>query len=574
MSYLVLARKWRPLIFADVIGQQHVTTTLENAIKTQRIANAYLFSGPRGVGKTTVARILAKAINCDQGPTPVPCNQCDNCREIIDGHSLNVFEVDGASNRGIDEVRNLRENLRYVPAKGKYKIYIIDEVHMLTSEAFNALLKTLEEPPKNVLFIFATTEPHKIPATILSRCQHFTFKRLSVKQIIEQLEIICTGEQIKIDAESLQIIARKSDGCMRDAESVLDQAYSFCGNTIQYLQLINLLGIINIELLFLLSTCIQNRDVKGVLNLIDTIFLEGYDLTEFLINAADHFRNLLVARVTQSVAQIAVSDMMAQRYLNEAEHFHEDDLLRYIKIITETEYAIKRSPNPRLKLEFALLKMVKMEGTVQLADLLHRIETIQVAPLADAISQQAAFLPNRVKENPSPRPIYRPQPQLTLEDRKAEIAATLASDVKPVVVPAHSELSAVQTGPVIDLTAITGKWGQIIEMIRLKKIAVAAFMNEGVPAAIHENVLEIMFGKDNGFHMDSIMKNRSLIEQIITEVLGVSLRIKCIKGDLKPVRPAPEKPTPEVTRVAAPEVPPAVEIMSEIMTAFEGEYVA
>ena len=232
MSYIVLARKYRPMFFEDVVGQQHVTRTLQNAIEQNRIANAYLFAGPRGVGKTTVARILAKALNCEQGPTPRPCNQCSYCLEINESRSLDVFEIDGASNRGIDEVRNLRESLRYSPSAGKYRINIIDEVHMLTNEAFNALLKTLEEPPKNVLFIFATTEPHKVPATIMSRCQRFDFKRMSNKNIIEQLRMLCEKEQIEIDDESLRLIATRADGSMRDSESILDEIIAFAGKKI------------------------------------------------------------------------------------------------------------------------------------------------------------------------------------------------------------------------------------------------------------------------------------------------------------------------------------------------------
>jgi len=229
MSYVVLARKWRPMKFEKVVAQSHVTTTLSNAIKNDRLASAYLFSGPRGIGKTTTARIFAKAINCDKGPTPTPCNECSSCTEITGSRSLDVFEIDGASNRGIDEVRNLRENLRYAATQGKYKIYIIDEVHMLTTEAFNALLKTLEEPPAKVLFIFATTEPHKVPATILSRCQRYDFRRIPLNEIVQQLQNICTSEKINIDEKSLFLIARKSDGSLRDSQSLLFRLINYFG---------------------------------------------------------------------------------------------------------------------------------------------------------------------------------------------------------------------------------------------------------------------------------------------------------------------------------------------------------
>ncbi|NOY59306.1 MAG: DNA polymerase III subunit gamma/tau, partial [Calditrichaeota bacterium] len=253
MSYVVLARKYRPMFFKDVVGQQHVTKTLQNAIEQNRIANAYLFSGPRGVGKTTVARLLAKALNCEHGPTIKPCNECSSCIEINESRSLDVFEIDGASNRGIDEIRNLRESLRYSPNPGKHRIYIIDEVHMLTNEAFNALLKTLEEPPTNVLFIFATTEAHKVPTTILSRCQRFDFKRMSNKSIADQLRELAAKEKIEIDEESLRLIANKADGSMRDGESILDQVIAFAGTKIDSAQVADLLGIIDQELFFQVS---------------------------------------------------------------------------------------------------------------------------------------------------------------------------------------------------------------------------------------------------------------------------------------------------------------------------------
>ncbi|MGE5855121.1 MAG: DNA polymerase III subunit gamma/tau, partial [Syntrophaceae bacterium] len=232
MEYLVLARKWRPQVFEDVVGQDHVITTLRNAIRLGRVAHAFIFSGPRGVGKTSVARILAKALNCEKGPSEIPCNACANCREITEGSSMDVREIDGASNRGIDEIRELRENVKFSPSSSRYKIYIIDEVHMLTKEAFNALLKTLEEPPEHVMFIFATTEVHKVPATILSRCQRFDFRRISIEEIMTRLRYIAGEEKVTIDEDALMVIAKKGDGSLRDSQSIFDQVRSFCGNTI------------------------------------------------------------------------------------------------------------------------------------------------------------------------------------------------------------------------------------------------------------------------------------------------------------------------------------------------------
>ena len=326
MSYLVLARKYRPMFFDDVVGQQHVTHTLQNAIRQNRIANAYLFSGPRGVGKTTVARILAKALNCDQGPTITPCNQCSSCIEINESRSLDVFEIDGASNRGIDEVRNLREGLRYSPTPGKYRIYIIDEVHMLTNEAFNALLKTLEEPPPQVLFVFATTEAHKVPATILSRCQRFDFKRMPVKKIIEQLAELCRQENIEIEEEALRMIAVKADGSMRDSQSVLDQIIAYAGNTVSAQGVAALLGIIDQQLFFEVTDLIQSGDVLAGVRLAGRIFSEGYDYSEFMIGLQEHLRNFLVVAATGSPAEIDASEESKTRYLAQKDAFSVEDL--------------------------------------------------------------------------------------------------------------------------------------------------------------------------------------------------------------------------------------------------------
>jgi len=575
MSYLVLARKYRPLVFENVFGQEHVTRTLENAIKTGRLANAYLFSGPRGVGKTTVARILAKAINCEHGPTTTPCNQCDNCKEITESRSLDVFEIDGASNRGIDEVRNLRENLRYAPNKGKYKIYIIDEVHMLTVEAFNALLKTLEEPPKSVLFIFATTEPHKVPATIASRCQRFSFKRIPIKKIIQQLEIIAKNENIQIDAESLQVIAKKADGGMRDAESLLDQAYSYAGNVIKYESLIELLGIIDNEIFFKLTEYIRSRDVKGILRLVDTVFMEGYDAGEFLIHAVEHFRNLLVARVTKSSNQLDVTETLSQRYLKEAELFTEEDLLRYIKIATDTEYAIKRSAQPRLKFEFALLKMVKMETTLNLGQLLEKITGLQANLKTSPVPplKNHTLLNDRGGENYS-----SDSTRLTIEQRKNQILNSLTESKMTADSTSEdsSETGSSHTKPSITLELVKQHWPEVIEHIKHKKVALGVFVNEGVPTAVHENVIDITFGKDNGFHINTINKNKLFIENIIKTVIGVPVRIRCLKGTL-PAQPTEkvaveETNTNTVNEVKETEIKPS--ILDEIISVFDGEYVS
>ena len=281
MAYLVLARKWRPQRFDEVVGQPHVVQTLTNAISTQRIAHAYLFSGARGIGKTSVARILAKALNCAQGPSPTPCNECESCREITESSSLDVLEIDGASNRGINEIRELRENIRYLPSKSPYKIYIIDEVHMLTGEAFNALLKTLEEPPAHVIFIFATTESHRIPITILSRCQLFEFRRLAGGAIVEHLQYIAQEEGIEISDVSLRLLAREAEGSMRDGQSLLEQMIAFSGKKIKDEDLLEVLGVIDRQALLDAAAAIVDGDGVRCLEIIERLYLHGHDLRRF-----------------------------------------------------------------------------------------------------------------------------------------------------------------------------------------------------------------------------------------------------------------------------------------------------
>ncbi len=377
MTYQVTARKWRPMVFEDVVGQSHITNTLVNAIKTKRVAHAYIFSGQRGCGKTTTARILAKALNCSSPADANPDNACDVCVEITEGRSLDVIEIDGASNRGVEEIRNLRESVRYAPARGKTKVYIIDEVHMLTKEAFNALLKTLEEPPPHVVFIFATTEIHKVPTTILSRCQRFDFRRIATDKILARLKYIAHEENVSIDDDALLIIAKKGDGSLRDAQSIFDQVRSFCGNTITAADAQEVLHVLDLELFFRVTDLVKAKNVRGAIDLVDEIVRSGYDIREFLNGLSEHFRNLLVVRTTESTELVEASDGFKKRYQTEAEAFLENDLLRLIKLTVDLEQLVRWSSQPRYKLEAGLLQMVKMNSAVQVEELLKQIDDLK-----------------------------------------------------------------------------------------------------------------------------------------------------------------------------------------------------
>lgn len=380
--YLVSARKYRPQIFAELVAQEHVTETLKNAIRLDRLAHAYLFSGPRGVGKTTAARILAKAVNCttpleDRADSAEPCRECETCRTFEEGRSLNIIEIDAASNNRVDDIRDLRDTVRVHPQAGTVKVYIIDEVHMLSTSAFNALLKTLEEPPPYVLFIFATTEPHKVLPTILSRCQRFDFRRIAVQEIVSRLRAICQEEHISSDDASLMLIARKGDGALRDALSIFDQAVSLCGSALEYAPLTQALGVVDVDLYFDVSRHIIERSSAGMLRTIDHVIGSGYDLQEFVVGLAEHLRNLLVARASSDAALIEDTEAMRTRYKKEAARFSETDLLRLLTVLDDAEESMKTSVRPRLKLETALLKMATITLGADLRQALAKIDRLE-----------------------------------------------------------------------------------------------------------------------------------------------------------------------------------------------------
>jgi DNA polymerase-3 subunit gamma/tau len=359
MAYQVIARKWRPQTFAEVIGQEHVTRTLANAIVSGRVAHAYIFSGARGVGKTTTARILAKALNCVKGPAAEPCNECDSCREISAGSSLDVIEIDAASNRGIDQIRELREMVRYAPASSRYKVVILDEAHMLTPEASNALLKTLEEPPDRVVFILATTEPDELADTIRSRSQHFHFRALSFAEITAALAQIAAQEKWNVEPGALAVMARAAEGSVRDALSLLEQARAYSGETISDAQVRELLGVVPQETLDLLTAAIEQRSATLALELVHGLLAQGQNLPSFCREAIGHFRNLLVAKVCGAESDLVAAPAGERAGIaRAAAAFSEEDLTRFFEILLETHDDLRRKPDERLHLEMGLLRMV------------------------------------------------------------------------------------------------------------------------------------------------------------------------------------------------------------------------
>lgn len=375
MSFIVTARKWRPKRFDDVVGQEHITGTLKNAIREKRIAHAYLFTGPRGVGKTTTARILAKAVNCENPKDAEPCNECFICKSIQNSQLMDIIEIDGASNRGIDEVRTLRDSVKYAPTRGKYKVYIIDEVHMLTKESFNAFLKTLEEPPEHVIFIFATTDAHKVPLTITSRCQRFDFRRIQLDKIKETLLMIAKEENINIDDTTLTIIAKKADGALRDAESYFDQVISYCQGKIEPEVVSRMLNLINEEIFFKISDAVLNKNYKAVFQVTSTIFENGWDYTDFLEGLTEHFRNILSVVITNSTGSIEAAEHFKKLYLNYADVFSESDLLRILNFLNRSYQEIKFSQNQKIKIEITLSHLIALEKTSTITDVISGLTT-------------------------------------------------------------------------------------------------------------------------------------------------------------------------------------------------------
>ncbi len=490
MSYLVIARKYRPQVWNDVVAQNHVTDTLRNAVLHNRLAHAYLFTGPRGIGKTSAARILAKVLNCENLKDGSPCNECSNCREITEGRFIDVFEIDGASNRGIDEVRNLRDNIQYAPAHGKYKIYIIDEVHMLTSPAFNALLKTLEEPPDHVIFIFATTEPHKVPVTIISRCQRFDFRRIGINDIIDRLRFICKQENIEIEDGALHLIAKKADGSLRDGQSILDQLISFTQGKITKDEVIRGLGLIAQDMFFEVTEILQSKELSKGFTLVEKILYQGYDVDEFLIGLAEHLRNILVVKSVGSADLVEATGEDRERYLKIAGDFNEADLLRMINIVTEAKRIIRQSPNPQLVLEMTIARMVKMDSTVMVEDLLSRLGGTGRAEGGD-------------KE---------------VSDRKSKAGEESRTED--------------QKKNSIDIEYVQSMWDDVVKRVKHKKITVGSFLQEGVILGVDGNTIEIGFGINNGFHIDAINRAKSLVNDVLRECFGSSVNFRCVKKDL------------------------------------------
>ena len=505
MSYVVLARKWRPQRFEDVVGQPHVVQTLTNAISAERIAHAYLFSGARGIGKTSVARILAKALNCAQGPSPTPCNQCASCKEITESASIDVFEIDGASNRGIDEIRELRENVRYLPAKSSYKIYIIDEVHMLTAPAFNALLKTLEEPPPRVIFIFATTEVHRLPITITSRCQLFDFRRIPVAEIVDHLRRIAQEEDIQISDVSLRVLAREAEGSMRDAQSLLEQMIAFSGKSIADEDLLEVLGVIDRQDLLGTAAAILEGDPVRCLETIERLYLHGHDLRRFCQELAEHFRNLLVMKLSnepQKLVDLTVAELAELK--EQADKVSSSTLQQFFHFLLRGEEEIRRSSNPKLVLEMSLLRLVQLP---QVMDMDKVIAQMQKLEQRIATGGQPGAEPVIGQEDLD-------QPEVSFNYKQTEEAET--ADPKTVA-----------DSPLV-------KWQDLLDKMRQEKPALAASLERATVREPKTDLIELDFnGHEFDYEMVRERESFGLLNRLTREIFGEEIKLSLKAGGEK-----------------------------------------
>jgi DNA polymerase III subunit gamma/tau len=522
-EYIVTARKWRPMKFDDVIGQSHVTVTLRNAIAADRLAHAYLFSGPRGVGKTTVARLLAKVVNCLHPKENNPDNECEICLEINEGRSFDVLEIDGASNRGVEEIRNLRDSARYAPAKGKYKVYIIDEVHMLTKEAFNALLKTLEEPPSNVLFIFATTELHKVPATIVSRCQRFAFRRIAIHEIIANLKAIALGEEVRIDDNALMLVAKRGDGSLRDAQSIFDQVVSLCGRDITHHQIVEALNVVDQEVYFRVTDLLKVKDTKGGLAIVEELMDNGHDIKEFLGGLTEHLRNLLIAKTTGSTDLIESSDVYRKRYAEEATVFSMVDLLRLLRFINGTENAIRWSAQPRFKLEADIVQMISLPGASDVGDILQGIDDLK-KKLSDREGGLSAI---ELKSRIGGRPAVLSPASLTPTASSPGIFQY--SSIQPA-----GTLPAQSAPPLRSITEaeLSARWPELVAEVRKQRMSLGSVLESSTVLGVHGSVMRL--GCANEFQASSIKRNQELLSGIIETQFNARLRLEVEIAGLGP----------------------------------------
>ena len=544
MAYLALARKYRPKNFDEIIGQSHVTQTLKNAVETGRISHAYLFSGPRGIGKTSTARVLAKCLNCEKGPTSNPCGKCTMCREITDGVSIDILEIDAASHTQVEKVRDLIEKVKFTSGAARYKMYIIDEVHMLSDASFNAFLKTIEEPPQYVIFVLATTAPYKVPQTILSRCQWFVFRQISTQDIISHLSKISKDEGIKISENSLYAIARHAEGSLRDAQVSLDQIISFSGEDVKDEDVNALLGIIKLDFLHNFIKGLIDRDISSTIKLVGELIESGYELEDFIKGLQEYLRNLIVLKDEGSQPKeidftlVDLPREEVKRQKEESVVFSEEELAWMLDVVSQAQKDLRlfgMRGQERLILELMVIKLIKQSkyaGTP---------ETVK-PPVADR--KPATDKKPITAEHPVNVPI------------PAESAHGIpAGEKKPMTVEAPTGSGTGAPEIELSIEEIQRRWTDVVEAMKKEKISLSHFLVGGMPGEIKDGVLSVVFTKEVSFHKERAeeRENRDIIEKILHRVYGRKLKVKFIPGkgkvDTGPHQPSQQSEDPVVKKI-------------------------
>lgn len=605
MSYKVLSLKWRPQTFDDIVGQDHVTKTLINAFKLDRVAQGYMFTGPRGVGKTTTARILSRALNAEGGAKYDFDPTSNLSLEIAEGRALDVLEIDGASNRGIEEIRNLREQIKFAPMVGNYKVIIIDEVHMLTNPAFNALLRTLEEPPAHGKFIFCTTDVHKVPATIISRCQRFDFNRISTDTIISRINFILDKESVSYDLDSLQIIARKADGSMRDALSILDQVISFCGSEINHDKTVIALGVIPTDLYFDYTNALLSKNGGELLSSLNKFLSFGVPAEEVVNGISNHIKSLLYAQIDKGKDLLDMNRENKKKYIVHSSNWDNRDLLRCTQVLMDVSSHIRRSDDPYLLLEFTSLKLLEMDKSVSLESLLastanesdedsfsnntneERIEKVQeiVAKNDDTNLPENVRVDEKSNDKNKREDISEVEIEVS-SDKKDEFknidiidqkvlsdsiveenSETIIENIKPKENYFDNDSKTVtKTSKKIDLKTIKEKWQIFIDSVHIKKPSIASILDKSEPIEVSGPDIVFEINSSLDFHVSMIEKNRDIINEILSEEYGIGTSFKVLKVSEKNNNSSVEKVLTDSTDSEQDE-----KVRDKVVDLFDGE---
>ena len=517
MSYKVLSLKYRPQNFLEVVGQEHVTQTLVNAFKKDRVGQGYIFTGPRGVGKTTTARILAKGLNCKDSKDGNPCNKCNICHEITEYRNLDVLEIDGASNRGIEEIRNLRELIKFTPMNASYKIFIIDEVHMLTNQAFNALLRTLEEPPPHGKFIMCTTDIHKVPDTIISRCQRFDFNRISINDIKESINSVLKKEKLDSDVESIEAIATKSEGSMRDALSILDQVIAFSDSKINFKDVEKILGLVSSEVYFQLTDSIKDKNAELLLEALTEIRNGGIPVNDVVKGLNVHIRNLMYASLNDGVNVLDISDDLKNKYIESSKLWDLRDLLRITEVINDLEININRSNQPYIMFEITTFKLLEMDQTIFIEELLNKSFT----PTGDGQKKNELTDDDKVEKEVNE--------SIEVDKKESdELNENLEDSVNT-----NKENEDLEDNLKIDIDYVKNKWSEIVTAVTDFRTSIGIVMEHSMPIEVEKSILKVGVHNQPKFSLDLLNNNKQVIEEIIIKQLDkkVAIDFSDIQGE-------------------------------------------